>query len=176
MRLFANEVAPSLRRDSADLFARNFPALGDIAMAGAARMIRALESAGMHRCGGGRSGERLVYLHGFADIHGSSSDWLPFHRALAAHFASRPRIPAATPVKRTRRSTPSRTSYSTICKCSMRWDRRISPRWSLDWRMDRGRDRDPDSGARALACADRRHGPLCASTSNCRHFHDGAGQ
>jgi alkanesulfonate monooxygenase SsuD/methylene tetrahydromethanopterin reductase-like flavin-dependent oxidoreductase (luciferase family) len=37
MRLFANEVAPALRRDSADLFARNFPALGDIAMAGAAQ-------------------------------------------------------------------------------------------------------------------------------------------
>ena len=30
------------------------------------------------------SGEPLVYLHGFADIHGSSSDWLPFHHALAA--------------------------------------------------------------------------------------------
>jgi pimeloyl-ACP methyl ester carboxylesterase len=30
------------------------------------------------------SGAPLVYLHGFADIHGSSSDWLPFHRALAA--------------------------------------------------------------------------------------------
>jgi pimeloyl-ACP methyl ester carboxylesterase len=30
------------------------------------------------------SGEPLVYLHGFADIHGSNSDWLPFHRALAA--------------------------------------------------------------------------------------------
>ena len=30
------------------------------------------------------SGAPLFYLHGFADIHGSSSDWLPFHRALAA--------------------------------------------------------------------------------------------
>jgi pimeloyl-ACP methyl ester carboxylesterase len=30
------------------------------------------------------SGTPLVYLHGFADIHGSSGDWLPFHRALAA--------------------------------------------------------------------------------------------
>jgi pimeloyl-ACP methyl ester carboxylesterase len=30
------------------------------------------------------SGERLVYLHGFADIHGSNRDWLPFHHALAA--------------------------------------------------------------------------------------------
>jgi pimeloyl-ACP methyl ester carboxylesterase len=29
-------------------------------------------------------GEPLLYLHGFADVHGSSSDWLPFHRALAA--------------------------------------------------------------------------------------------
>jgi alkanesulfonate monooxygenase SsuD/methylene tetrahydromethanopterin reductase-like flavin-dependent oxidoreductase (luciferase family) len=37
MRLFATEVAPALRRDSADLFARSFPALGDIAMAGAAQ-------------------------------------------------------------------------------------------------------------------------------------------
>jgi hypothetical protein len=37
MRLFATEVAPALRRDSADLFARNFPVLGDIAMAGAAQ-------------------------------------------------------------------------------------------------------------------------------------------
>jgi pimeloyl-ACP methyl ester carboxylesterase len=31
------------------------------------------------------SGEPLVYLHGFADVHGSSSDYLPFHHALAAH-------------------------------------------------------------------------------------------
>jgi pimeloyl-ACP methyl ester carboxylesterase len=30
------------------------------------------------------SGEPLFYLHGFADVHGSGSDWLPFHRALAA--------------------------------------------------------------------------------------------
>lgn len=30
------------------------------------------------------SGEPLVYLHGFADLHGSSSDMLPFHHALAA--------------------------------------------------------------------------------------------
>jgi pimeloyl-ACP methyl ester carboxylesterase len=30
------------------------------------------------------SGAPLLYLHGFADIHGSGSDWLPFHRALAA--------------------------------------------------------------------------------------------
>jgi pimeloyl-ACP methyl ester carboxylesterase len=29
------------------------------------------------------SGEPLLYLHGFADIHASSTDWLPFHRALA---------------------------------------------------------------------------------------------
>ena len=40
MRLFASEVAPMLRRDSADLFARNFPvlgdSLGDTALAGAA--------------------------------------------------------------------------------------------------------------------------------------------
>jgi len=36
MRLFADEVAPALRRDSADLFGRNFPALGDTSLAGAA--------------------------------------------------------------------------------------------------------------------------------------------
>ena len=29
------------------------------------------------------SGEPLLYLHGFVDIHASSKDWLPFHRALA---------------------------------------------------------------------------------------------
>ncbi len=29
------------------------------------------------------SGQPLLYLHGFADIHGSSSDWLPFHHNLA---------------------------------------------------------------------------------------------
>ncbi len=29
------------------------------------------------------SGDPLLYLHGFADIHGSNSDWLPFHHALA---------------------------------------------------------------------------------------------
>jgi pimeloyl-ACP methyl ester carboxylesterase len=29
------------------------------------------------------AGAPLLYLHGFADIHGSSSEWLPFHRALA---------------------------------------------------------------------------------------------
>jgi pimeloyl-ACP methyl ester carboxylesterase len=28
-------------------------------------------------------GQPLLYLHGFADIHGSSSDWLPFHHKLA---------------------------------------------------------------------------------------------
>jgi len=31
-------------------------------------------------------GAPLVYLHGFADIHGATPDWLPFHRALAANF------------------------------------------------------------------------------------------
>ena len=31
------------------------------------------------------AGEPLLYLHGFADIHGSSRDWFPFHRALAEH-------------------------------------------------------------------------------------------
>jgi alkanesulfonate monooxygenase SsuD/methylene tetrahydromethanopterin reductase-like flavin-dependent oxidoreductase (luciferase family) len=36
MRLFATEVATGLRRDSADLFGRNFPVLGDTALAGAA--------------------------------------------------------------------------------------------------------------------------------------------
>lgn len=30
-------------------------------------------------------GVPLLYLHGFADIHGASADWLPFHRALAEH-------------------------------------------------------------------------------------------
>jgi pimeloyl-ACP methyl ester carboxylesterase len=29
------------------------------------------------------SGEPLLYLHGFADIHGSSRGWLPFHEQLA---------------------------------------------------------------------------------------------
>src|SRR5215470_11035691 len=29
------------------------------------------------------AGEPLLYLHGFADVHGSSSDWFPFHRMLA---------------------------------------------------------------------------------------------
>jgi pimeloyl-ACP methyl ester carboxylesterase len=29
------------------------------------------------------SGVSLLYLHGFADIHASSMEWLPFHRALA---------------------------------------------------------------------------------------------
>jgi pimeloyl-ACP methyl ester carboxylesterase len=29
------------------------------------------------------SGEPLVYLHGFADVHGSTGDCLPFHHALA---------------------------------------------------------------------------------------------
>jgi pimeloyl-ACP methyl ester carboxylesterase len=29
------------------------------------------------------NGPPLLYLHGFADIHGSSSDWLPFHHKLA---------------------------------------------------------------------------------------------
>ena len=49
-------------------------------------MIRALDIGGhASAVAEAGSGERLVYLHGFADIHGSSSDWLPFHRALAAH-------------------------------------------------------------------------------------------
>ena len=29
------------------------------------------------------SGPPVVYLHGFADVHGAQKDWLPFHRALA---------------------------------------------------------------------------------------------
>jgi pimeloyl-ACP methyl ester carboxylesterase len=29
------------------------------------------------------AGEPLLYLHGFADVHGSSSDWFPFHRSVA---------------------------------------------------------------------------------------------
>jgi len=29
------------------------------------------------------SGEPLIYLHGFADIHGASAGWLPFHTELA---------------------------------------------------------------------------------------------
>jgi hypothetical protein len=37
MRLFATEVAPILRRDSVDLFGRYFPALPDVAIAGAAQ-------------------------------------------------------------------------------------------------------------------------------------------
>ncbi len=32
-------------------------------------------------------GPPVVYLHGIADIHGASFDWLPFHRALAGRFA-----------------------------------------------------------------------------------------
>jgi pimeloyl-ACP methyl ester carboxylesterase len=28
-------------------------------------------------------GDPLLYLHGFADIHGASADWLPFHHAAA---------------------------------------------------------------------------------------------
>jgi len=28
-------------------------------------------------------GAPLVYLHGFADVHAASLDWLPFHQALA---------------------------------------------------------------------------------------------
>jgi len=31
-------------------------------------------------------GTPLLYLHGFADIHGATADWLPFHRALAERF------------------------------------------------------------------------------------------
>ena len=37
MRLFATEVAPALRRDSASLFARDYPQLGDQPVAGAAQ-------------------------------------------------------------------------------------------------------------------------------------------
>jgi pimeloyl-ACP methyl ester carboxylesterase len=48
-------------------------------------MIRALDIAG-HAVAVAEvgSGEPLVYLHGFADLHGSSSDYLPFHHGLAA--------------------------------------------------------------------------------------------
>jgi len=31
-------------------------------------------------------GAPLVYLHGFADVHAASLDWLPFHQALAKSF------------------------------------------------------------------------------------------
>ncbi len=33
------------------------------------------------------NGEAVLYLHGFADIHGASADFLPFHRALAENWA-----------------------------------------------------------------------------------------
>jgi pimeloyl-ACP methyl ester carboxylesterase len=32
------------------------------------------------------SGAPLLYLHGFADIHGAHGDWMPFHTALARDF------------------------------------------------------------------------------------------
>jgi pimeloyl-ACP methyl ester carboxylesterase len=48
-------------------------------------MTRALEIGG-HAVGVAEAGagDPLLYLHGFADIHASSRDFLPFHRALAA--------------------------------------------------------------------------------------------
>lgn len=30
-------------------------------------------------------GPPLLYLHGFADVHGVTADWMPFHRQLCAH-------------------------------------------------------------------------------------------
>lgn len=30
-------------------------------------------------------GPPLLYLHGFADVHGVTADWMPFHRELCAH-------------------------------------------------------------------------------------------
>ena len=33
------------------------------------------------------SGRPVIYLHGIADIHGASFDWLPFHEALARRLA-----------------------------------------------------------------------------------------
>ena len=73
MRLFAREVAPRLREDSARLFARHFPETA------AARRWRSERSHGRRaRAQGAPSeegeGEPLVYLHGFADVHGVAGD------------------------------------------------------------------------------------------------------
>jgi pimeloyl-ACP methyl ester carboxylesterase len=32
------------------------------------------------------AGEPLLYLHGFADLHASTTEWLPFHRALGSRL------------------------------------------------------------------------------------------
>ena len=85
MRLFATEVAPRLKADSAQLFAREFPQAardaGDGEMSVRTVDVRgrkvAIAEAG--------EGPPLVYLHGFADVHGVAGDLMPFHQRLAQH-------------------------------------------------------------------------------------------
>ena len=85
MRLFATEVAPRLRGGfGATVRARSFPELdahaGDGAVSAATARPRA--AARWRSLERGR-GEPLVYLHGFADVHGVAGDLLPFHQRLA---------------------------------------------------------------------------------------------
>ena len=84
MRLFATEVAPALRRDFRPTCSAKFSGAGRCRARGSGAMTRALDIGGravaVTEAG---SGEPLVYLHGFADLHGSSSDTLLFHHALA---------------------------------------------------------------------------------------------
>ena len=74
MRLFATEVAPRLRADSATLFGANFPdmersapemATVSVCWTCSGRKVAVLEAG---------HGEPLVYLHGFADVHGVAGD------------------------------------------------------------------------------------------------------
>jgi alkanesulfonate monooxygenase SsuD/methylene tetrahydromethanopterin reductase-like flavin-dependent oxidoreductase (luciferase family)/pimeloyl-ACP methyl ester carboxylesterase len=85
MHLFATEVAPRLREDSARLFAREFSRIG--ARAGDGDMsVRTVDVRGRKvTIAEAGDGAPLVYLHGFADVHGVAGDLLPFHQRLAQH-------------------------------------------------------------------------------------------
>src|SRR5262245_11227729 len=43
------------------------------------RKVAVAEAGGKHH------GTPIVYLHGFADVHGVTDDFLPFHKRLAEH-------------------------------------------------------------------------------------------
>ena len=66
---------------------------------------------------GGR-GEPLVYLHGFADVHGVAGEFQPFHLRLGT--AARVIAPAPIPVARRATSSATATASTTSSSITSR--------------------------------------------------------
>ena len=84
-RLFATQVAPALREDSARVFAKAYrewkrPSRRE---RGGGMSMRTLEINGRKvSVLEDGTGEATLYLHGFADVHGVTEGWMPFHEKL----------------------------------------------------------------------------------------------